>query len=145
MKLRWCWWGGREGGRAGGEQKRGHSGTAGHCVGTPGTGRHIQIYSLIHTLTRACTRARASAHCHTDIQWHLGGQPPSPVHCWVLKLTVPLHHLTLTRARPSEALFLGSPWGNKVNTLGVSVQERRSLKNEKEDEDLWTTSKGRRE
>ncbi|CAL8265396.1 unnamed protein product [Gadus morhua 'NCC'] len=48
-------------------------------------------------------------------------------------------------ARPSEALFLGSPWGNKVNTSGVSVQERRSLKNEKEDEDLWTTSKGRRE
>lgn len=49
--------------------------TAGHCARTPGTGRHTQTHSLIHTLTRPCTQAHASAHCHTDLCWHLGGQP----------------------------------------------------------------------
>lgn len=53
----------------------GHRETAGHCARTPGTGRHTQTRSCIHTTTLPCTQVHASAHCHTDLCWHLGGQP----------------------------------------------------------------------
>lgn len=37
--------------------------------------RHWETHSLIHTLTRPRTQAQASAHCCTDLRWHLRGQP----------------------------------------------------------------------
>lgn len=84
--------------RVGTEVDEEQGGTAGHCVHTPGTGRHTQTHSRIHTLTLSCTQAHASAHCHTDLHWHLGGQPhlQSPVRSWVSKQTDPLHSWPLS-------------------------------------------------
>lgn len=87
----------------------GHSETAGHCARTPGTGRHTQTHSLVHTLTQPCTQAHASAHCHTELYWHLGGQPhlQSSPGCWSWStLSTPVHLTSDDRASPCSPAFL---------------------------------------
>lgn len=99
----------------------GHSQTAGHCARTPGTGRHTQTHSLIHTLTRPCTQAHASAHCHTDLRWHLGGQPhlQSSPGCRSWSTIFTSVHLTSADRAPPPLLH--SLPGDRTKHSGPSV------------------------
>lgn len=135
-----------QGGEEGARRK-----TAGHCARTPGTGRHTQTHSRVHTMTRPCTQG--ACFCPPPHRLALASRKaaPSPVQSWVPKpINYPPIFLNCISPdlldRASPLLSLASLW-TKLKSQGPRSQLQASAADHHKQRTSYTTlwTKGSRE